>query len=185
MINNTTHMFSLSWWGYYFKQRDMLSPSKMITYHFQGWIQKFSGVEGVNTHFNSTHPTPKISTKIFQIKSGHSRMQFDFLRLYTFFSYVYFWIFIYFLREEENDYLQIRGFVKTCELIANVSKASLQFSTVYLSFLLIPRLSWMVWPEIHCTSRCRHVYTPTMTNTNTQILPHNLNCSRLYKTDEL
>lgn len=108
MINNTTHMFSLSWWGYYFKQRDMLSPSKMITYHFQGWIQKFSGVEGVNTHFNSTHPTPKISTKIFQIKSGHSRMQFDFLRLYTFFSYVYFWIFIYFLREKENDFLQIR-----------------------------------------------------------------------------
>lgn len=73
MINNTTHIFSLSWWGYYFKQRDMLSPSKMITYHFQGWIQKFSGVEGVNTHFNSTHPTPKISTKIFQIKSGHSK----------------------------------------------------------------------------------------------------------------
>lgn len=116
---------------YYFKQRDMLSPSKMITYHFQGWIQKFSGVEGVNTHFNSTHPTPKISTKIFQMKSGHSKNAVRFSSFIHYFSrmYIFEYLFIYFLREEENDYLQIRGFVKTCELIANVSKASSQFST--------------------------------------------------------
>lgn len=111
----------------------MLSPSKMITYHFQGWIQKFFGVEGVNTHFNSIHPTPKISTKIFQMKNGHSKnaVRFSSFNVIHYFSrmYIFEYLFIYFLREEENDYLQIRGFVKTCELIANVSKASSQFST--------------------------------------------------------
>lgn len=131
MINNTTHMFSLSWWGYYFKQRDMLSPSKMITYHFQGWIQKFSGVgRGCRYTFQFYPPHPKnihqnISDEEWAFKECCS-IFFDYS---LFFSYVYFWIFIYFLREEENDYLQIRGFVKTCELIANVSKASSQFST--------------------------------------------------------
>lgn len=80
------------------------------SHHFQGWIQKFSGVEGVNTHFNSTHPTPKISTKIFQMKSGHSKNAVRFSSFIHYFSrmYIFEYLFIYFLREEDNDFLQIR-----------------------------------------------------------------------------
>lgn len=90
----------------------MLSPSKMIT--------SFSGVDpeifrggGCQYTFQFHPPNPKnIHQNISDEERAFKECSSIFFVYTLFFSYVYFWIFIYFLREEENDFLQIRGLWK-------------------------------------------------------------------------